>query len=208
MVTRLLSHQVPREKCGVRHCSCEKMATHDGRRCVNCDHPVHLHIAKNMAKEDVRIVCDCVLRKSKKPCPCYAARKSKYPNRVECRCKHDFWRHRIDVPLDQRGNQCHVCSAQPATSTVQNCGHTCICPADAAAYKRANTKCPQCLTILQDIVGGDEAADDADLNESGLDPDEITTVMQQAACSRSQAVEALKRYGSVVDAILVCFADK
>jgi len=44
---------------------------------------------------------------------------------------------------------------------------------------------------------GGEAAD-----EAGLDPDEITTVMNQANCSRARAVKALRKHKSIVDAIL------
>ena len=39
-------------------------------------------------------------------------------------------------------------------------------------------------------------------DESGLDPDEITTVMNQANCSRAKAVKALKKHKNIVDAIL------
>ena len=40
------------------------------------------------------------------------------------------------------------------------------------------------------------------VDESGLDPDEITTVMNQANCSRPRAVKALKKHKNIVDAIL------
>merc|ERR1711966_70542 len=46
-------------------------------------------------------------------------------------------------------------------------------------------------------------ADDAgDADETGLDPDEIQTVMAQAACTRAKAVKALKKNHNIVDAIL------
>jgi len=41
-----------------------------------------------------------------------------------------------------------------------------------------------------------------DVDETGLDPDEIQTVMTQVSCTRAQAVEALKKSGNIVDAIL------
>jgi len=47
------------------------------------------------------------------------------------------------------------------------------------------------------------AADDgAPVDETGLDADEIKTIMQQANCSRSAAVKALRKHGNIVDAIL------
>ena len=46
----------------------------------------------------------------------------------------------------------------------------------------------------------EETGDAAD--EGGLDPDEITTVMNQANCSRAKAVKALKKHKNIVDAIL------
>jgi nascent polypeptide-associated complex subunit alpha len=48
----------------------------------------------------------------------------------------------------------------------------------------------------EEDVGGDAA------DEAGLDPDEITTVMNQANCSRAKAVKALKKHKNIVDAIL------
>merc|ERR1712226_1261798 len=44
--------------------------------------------------------------------------------------------------------------------------------------------------------------DDEDVDESGLDATEITTVMQQANCSKSKAVKALRKHKNIVDAIL------
>ena len=48
----------------------------------------------------------------------------------------------------------------------------------------------------EEETGGDAA------DEAGLDPDEITTVMSQAQCSRAKAVKALKKHKNIVDAIL------
>merc|ERR1712226_1478388 len=45
-------------------------------------------------------------------------------------------------------------------------------------------------------------ADDEEVDESGLDPDEIQTIMAQASCSRAKAVKALKKNKNIVDAIL------
>jgi len=47
---------------------------------------------------------------------------------------------------------------------------------------------------------GDDDEENAD--ESGLDKDEINTIMSQASCSRAKAVKALKKHGNIVDAIL------
>lgn len=61
---------------------------------------------------------------------------------------------------------------------------------------------------LPDLVGGDSGAgaddvdDDAEVDETGLDKDEIETVMSQAGCSRAKAAHALKKTGNIVDAIL------
>jgi len=44
------------------------------------------------------------------------------------------------------------------------------------------------------------SADGAD--ETGLDSDEIQTVINQTQCTRQQAVAALKKSGNIVDAIL------
>lgn len=43
---------------------------------------------------------------------------------------------------------------------------------------------------------------DNEIDRDELDEDEIETVMQQANCSRIYAVKALKKHGSIVDAIL------
>ena len=40
------------------------------------------------------------------------------------------------------------------------------------------------------------------VDESGLDPDEINTIMSQANCSRVKAVKALRKHKNIVDAIL------
>lgn len=40
------------------------------------------------------------------------------------------------------------------------------------------------------------------VDETGLDQDEITTVMNQANCSRTKAVKALRKHNNIVDAIL------
>merc|ERR1712228_102924 len=50
----------------------------------------------------------------------------------------------------------------------------------------------------------EEPSDDDDevVDESGLDSTEIQTVMQQANCSKSKAVKALRKHKNIVDAIL------
>ena len=47
-----------------------------------------------------------------------------------------------------------------------------------------------------------EADDEEDVDESGLDPDEIQTVVNQASCSRAKAVKALRKHKNIIDAIL------
>jgi len=44
--------------------------------------------------------------------------------------------------------------------------------------------------------------DTGDVDDSGLDADEINTVMSQANCSRAKAVKALRKNKNIVDAIL------
>ena len=50
----------------------------------------------------------------------------------------------------------------------------------------------------------EEIGDEEEADETGLDPDEINTVMSQASCSRAKAVKALQKNKNIVDAILVC----
>jgi NACalpha-BTF3-like transcription factor len=55
-------------------------------------------------------------------------------------------------------------------------------------------------------AGGSMANQPVDPNEvvdeTGLDKDEINTVMSQTSVSRGQAVKALRKTGNIVDAIL------
>merc|ERR550525_1182982 len=46
----------------------------------------------------------------------------------------------------------------------------------------------------------EEESDDED--DTGLDENEISTVMQQASCSKAKAVKALRKHKNIVDAIL------
>jgi len=48
-----------------------------------------------------------------------------------------------------------------------------------------------------------EVDDNEPVDETGLDPEEITTVMTQANVSRSKAAKALRKHSNLVDAILV-----
>ena len=47
-----------------------------------------------------------------------------------------------------------------------------------------------------------EEEDEGDVDDSGLDADEINTIMSQTNCTRAKAVQALKQKGNIVDAIL------
>lgn len=48
-----------------------------------------------------------------------------------------------------------------------------------------------------------EAEDSSEsVDETGLDPDEINTIVAQANCSRAKAVKALRKNKNIVDAIL------
>jgi len=44
--------------------------------------------------------------------------------------------------------------------------------------------------------------DDGDADETGLNKEEIATIVQQANTTRAKAVKALKKHGNIVDAIL------
>lgn len=58
-------------------------------------------------------------------------------------------------------------------------------------------------TSVNDIVPENEEEEEVDEeDESGLDADEITTVMTQANVSRAKAVKALHKNKNIVDAIL------
>jgi len=76
---------------------------------------------------------------------------------------------------------------------------------------------PRIAADVASVAGGDDvppltgagggpaggAADSGEsVDESGLDPDEVQTVMTQTSCTRAQAVKALKKSGNIVDAIL------
>lgn len=76
-----------------------------------------------------------------------------------------------------------------------------VLPSDPAAVQEEDDD------DLPDLVGGaseaaDGAADAADDDESGLDADEIDTVVSQSGASRAKAVAALRKEGNLVDAIL------
>jgi len=51
-------------------------------------------------------------------------------------------------------------------------------------------------------AAGAAPVDEGPVDETGLDADEIKTIMQQANCSRAAAVKALRKHGNIVDAIL------
>lgn len=48
----------------------------------------------------------------------------------------------------------------------------------------------------------EEPEEEGEVDETGVDADEVETVMSQAGCSRAKAVRALKKHNSIVDAIL------
>lgn len=53
---------------------------------------------------------------------------------------------------------------------------------------------------MPSLVDADE--DDDNVDTTGLDQDEIDTIMQQTSCSKARAVSALRKHQHVVDAIL------
>jgi len=48
----------------------------------------------------------------------------------------------------------------------------------------------------------EEAGDDEDVDETGLNKEEISTIMTQANTTRAKAIKALKKHKNIVDAIL------
>jgi len=81
---------------------------------------------------------------------------------------------------------------QDPDKTATTLGETApIPPPDKAAASSAAT-----------TTAASSGAATGDVDETGLDPDEIQTVMTQVSCTRAQAVEALKKSGNIVDAIL------
>lgn len=64
-------------------------------------------------------------------------------------------------------------------------------------------KMPSMEQFQQQAEEADEIEDgDDDVSEEGLDPEEIQQVIDQTDASRAKAVRALKKTGTVVDAIL------
>ncbi len=63
---------------------------------------------------------------------------------------------------------------------------------------------PAVASVTEGTTGGEEEEEiDADaIDETGLDADEINTVMSQANVSRARAVKALRKNKNIVDAIL------
>jgi nascent polypeptide-associated complex subunit alpha len=76
--------------------------------------------------------------------------------------------------------------------------------AQAQASAAEQFKAPEAIAA---VTGDTEAApaveeETGDVDETGLDPDEINTVISQANCTRAKAVKALKKNKNIVDAIL------
>jgi len=69
--------------------------------------------------------------------------------------------------------------------------------AAAAAAANAAASTPTTAPAAGAVAGAAESTD-----ETGLDADEINTVMNQVNCTRPQAIAALKKTGNIVDAIL------
>jgi len=55
---------------------------------------------------------------------------------------------------------------------------------------------------IDDDDDDEDEDDDDDVDETGLDSSEISTVIQQANCSKAKAVKALRKHKNIVDAIL------
>lgn len=66
----------------------------------------------------------------------------------------------------------------------------------------ANVQPSSSSTATGANVAEAEEEDEGDVDDSGLDQDEINTVMSQASVSRSKAIKALRKNKNIVDAIL------
>jgi nascent polypeptide-associated complex subunit alpha len=55
---------------------------------------------------------------------------------------------------------------------------------------------------LQSVLAQQEADAGTEVDLTGLDEDEINTIVQQAGCSKAAAAAALRKTGNIVDAIL------
>jgi nascent polypeptide-associated complex subunit alpha len=75
--------------------------------------------------------------------------------------------------------------------------------AQAAAAKQFNPEAAAKPAAAAAAPAAAAAEDDNEVvDETGLDPDEINTIMSQASCSRAKAAKALRKHKNIVDAIL------
>jgi len=70
-------------------------------------------------------------------------------------------------------------------------------PSSSSTPSSTTSKSSTSTAPTSSSSSGSESVDD-----SGLDSDEIQTVINQTQCTRAQAVAALKKSGNIVDAIL------
>lgn len=70
-------------------------------------------------------------------------------------------------------------------------------PEEAAKALGAVSAAAPAAAAAAEVEDASESVD-----ETGLDPDEINTIMTQANCSRAKAVKALRKNKNIVDAIL------
>jgi len=74
----------------------------------------------------------------------------------------------------------------------------------AEQFKNPEPNVPSFATDNAAPAGNEpvEEEEDGEVNDEGLDADEINTIMSQTSCTRAKAVAALKKKGNIVDAIL------
>jgi len=76
-------------------------------------------------------------------------------------------------------------------------------PADILDEKKKAGDKPAAAAASAGAGANAAAADEGEtVDETGLDPDEISTVMQQANATRAKSVKALRKNKNIVDAIL------
>jgi len=105
-----------------------------------------------------------------------------------------------DINQQQQSAAASQFSPEDAAKFVQQAGAS----AGAASQSGAGSSSTATATSAgsKGADAADAAGDDEAVDESGLDADEISTIMTQASCSRSKAVKALRKNKNIVDAIL------
>jgi len=113
-----------------------------------------------------------------------------------------------EAKIEDMTQAMHAAAAEQFKNTPQQPGVVYNTPSAASATtatdtaKDTTTTTAPTTTNTTAAAAADDSTDDANLDETGLDADEIQTVMNQASVSRAKAVKALRKNKNIVDAIL------